>query len=231
MLRRGAVDPRLPRDTARLRPPGQGLPGRPRSRPSPGSVPERSQILPAPPGRSSLAAEASGGDHVRAGLDPVGDDRVIEGLERGTGEALAQRFGLTPRQLGDRRDTLERFVMSRDLVYPLGRNPTPAKNVGEKRTNVGHALRSAKRHDQHHGKFGNLKAAEDRPPDDVTHHDLVHDEAHHPHEDRAPAVGEGAEQAFEALCGGLGRHGITTRRDDRPSSAFPWREGPWLRSP
>ena len=56
---------------------------------------------------------------------------------------------LPPCQLRERRYATKPLIVMRDLLHPLGRNPSSAQNVGEKRPHVLGPLRPTKGHEQH----------------------------------------------------------------------------------
>ena len=55
---------------------------------------------------------------------------------------------MPPGELGDGRDAAEVLVVVRDLFDTLWGNPASAQDVGEKRPNICHALRTPEGYDQ-----------------------------------------------------------------------------------
>jgi len=112
----------------------------------------------------ALVASISHGNLVTIGTDTWGD---VTGLSArpeipaeaalATGfaytEAVAEDVILEPARLdagdfGNRRDAAKQLVVVGDLLDALGTHASAAQHIGEERTNVGEALRTAERHDQ-----------------------------------------------------------------------------------
>ena len=63
-------------------------------------------------------------------------------------EPVPQAIGLSQRELGERGDPVEQFVVMRDFLDPFRRDPATAQHVAEERANVVAPLRPAEGDDQ-----------------------------------------------------------------------------------
>jgi hypothetical protein len=87
---------------------------------------------------------------------PVAHPDVDRQRLAGCSKTRAQPVRLSHCDRGQRRHTVEQFVMVRDLLDALGRHPAAAQHVREKRTNVIAPLRATKRNDQNRIEHGSV---------------------------------------------------------------------------